>query len=284
MDRAACEFNVISDNCLENQILKVALERCAKLISEAPLLSGLEVVHQWIRNARMVLAGVEVKKITLSAFQGIWYGGTFQHYRQPHAYARMVFSSIGLDPDATGPIIDGRPKALPPFALCTSELFERFCEVGLRNSGVTVEAGYGFGHDRELGDAFAIRPDFLVRRDRKAWIADAKYKPQWASQDIRSGVSARGSLRDDVFQVITYSRHSHVLESLGGLTPEVLILYPAAVPTESWRATSHWFGSHGPSTACRILPGDFLDPVLYRVPVPVPSLPSDDWVAAMNGQ
>ena len=191
---AVCQFGTISDNCVENQILKVALERCAKLISEVPLMSRFGPVHQWIRNARMALAEVEMRKIASASFRGIWYGGMFQHYREPHAYAKMALGGVGLDPDAAPPILDGTPKVVPPFALCTSELFERFCEIGLLSSGAKVRSGYGYRAGGDLGAAFIVPARLLIRHGNKTWIADAKYKARWQirigmilTQEVRSG-------------------------------------------------------------------------------------------------
>lgn len=273
-DRVMCQFGTISDNCVENQILKAALERCAKLVSETPLMSRFGVVHQWIRNARMALADVEIRKITLASFRGVWYGGMFQHYREPHAYAKMVLGAIGLDPDAPAPVLDRTPKLVPPFALCTSELFERFCEVGLRSSGAIVDAGYTY-REGNLGKTFKVRPDFLVRHGKKTWIADAKYKVRWTNPH-ENDFSTTGSLRGDVSQIVTYSRHTHVLRVLASLTVEGLILYPEPVLAAEWETRARWFGKDGPLAASRILPDDFQEPVLRRAEVPVPSRCFDD--------
>lgn len=273
-DRVICQFGTISNNCVENQILKAALEKCARLVSEMPLMSRLDVVHQWIRTARMALADVEITKITLASFRGIWYGGMFQRYREPHAYAKMVLGAIGLDPDAAAPILNAAPKLVPPFALCTSELFERFCEVGLRSSGAIVDAGYTY-RDSNLGTAFKVRPDFLVRHGKKSWIADAKYKVGWMNP-LGSDFSTTGSLRGDVGQVVAYSRHIHVLRKLDSLTAEVLILYPEPILAAEWVARTPWFSKDGPLAASRILPDDFQDPMLCRAGVPVPCRRSVD--------
>jgi hypothetical protein len=85
-----------------------------------------------------------------------------------------------------------------------NELFERYCEVCLRTrKDWQVWAGYS---SHNLGQAFAVRPDFLVvdRTSGMGWIVDAKYKPDWSWEDHRP----------DVYQLMAYSRHRQVLQKL----------------------------------------------------------------------
>jgi 5-methylcytosine-specific restriction endonuclease McrBC regulatory subunit McrC len=103
-----------------------------------------------------------------------------------------------------------------------NELFERFCEVGLREvSDQEVWVGY---KNRNLGSDFTVRPDFLVTVNKQAWIVDAKYKRDWSWKDK--------NYRTDIYQVVAYSRHKKVLQLLLNLNsemggkPEIVVLYP----------------------------------------------------------
>lgn len=121
--------------------------------------------------------------------------------------------------------LDGQSKNLrvPPFALCTYELFERYAEVTLREQYEdNVWAGY---HDRanNLGrDRYWVRPDFLLIGDGE--IIDCKYKclnPRLNDNE-----------RADVYQIVSYSRHSGVLEKLSGSQDKpskLVLMYPEVV-------------------------------------------------------
>jgi hypothetical protein len=266
-DRAVCTFGVISDNCPENQILRAALERCARFLCLVSARQDLDLAHCWVRKCRAALAGVEVKRVTDRWFRGIWYGGTFRYYREPHRYAKMVLAMLGPDPDADLPT--STQVRIPPFALCTSELFERFCEARLRRHPMVTEIrpGYGRRTGRNLGGALALRPDFLLVFDGRPWVGDAKYKLGWA---------ANGIATDDIFQIVTYSRHIGLgkfpdagpLVGVGGeLVPweRATILFPQ--PERSWDSSDQaWLAPR------RMLERDFEHPQLFRTAVPCPGL------------
>jgi hypothetical protein len=275
-DRTWCSYEIISNNCKENQILRAALERCAKFLSRPGFAANLDIAHTWIHACRASLAQVEVKRVTEQWFRGIWYGGSFLHYRHSHLYAKMLLGMVGLDPDSDIP--GGQDLRIPPFALCTSELFERFCETRLRQHPkiAQIRPGYGRRSGTNLGGSLALRPDFLLVFNGEAWIADAKYKPGWSGREIENGgfPANRDDLKSDVFQVIAYSRHlgvrkfpdrSSAKEALERSLPceSALILFPSPQESLDWQDET-WLSPQP------VLERDFENPRLFRSAVPCP--------------
>jgi 5-methylcytosine-specific restriction endonuclease McrBC regulatory subunit McrC len=169
------------------------------------------------------LSGVTLRRILPTDFQGLHYGGFLQPYREPHRWARLVLSRLGPDPFEETPGV--RETALPPFAIDMSKLFERYCEVKLRNvAGQQVWAGRDDRKDN-LGRDFPVRPDFLVRAGIARWVVDAKYKDDWSWK--------KDEHRSDVYQVVSYCSHKGVLHDLGQGSDaderqKAVILYPAS--------------------------------------------------------
>jgi 5-methylcytosine-specific restriction endonuclease McrBC regulatory subunit McrC len=197
-------------------------------------------------------------------FRGLHYGGLLRPYREPHQWASLVLRLLGPDP-LNDIEADERARDLPPFAIDMKELFERYCEVALRNSHEDVWAGYKWiqgDKDRNLGTAFSVRPDFLVKASDGAWIVDAKYKENWDW--------GRKEHRPDVFQIVTYSRHKEVLKQLElnpdhEQRPNAAIVYPG--PSENHRAEPR-LSLRTPENR-----GDILDDfqvAVIRIPLPLP--------------
>jgi 5-methylcytosine-specific restriction endonuclease McrBC regulatory subunit McrC len=127
----------------------------------------------------------------------------------------MILRLLGTDPTS---YIPQRPSAIPPFALCTYELFERFAEVLLRKRFKKIWTGYEDKNLFSRDGKFFVRPDFLIK-DCK-WIVDCKYKKYPESLE---------KAREDVYQVVAYSRHKGVLKELSDneKDPEkMILLYP----------------------------------------------------------
>ena len=94
---------------------------------------------------------------------------------------------------------------VPPFALCTYELFERYAEAMLRKVHGPLWVGYNEKENNLPGSRYWVRPDFIVR-DRGI-VIDCKYKFYPGVVDERE--------RGDVYQVVAYSRHLGVLTCIG---------------------------------------------------------------------
>ena len=198
LDCTVCEYGRLDDDCLENRILRAALEVSAVFLARH---GAYPLVHGWIAACRVSLARVSITPIQHFQFQGVRQTGSFRHYRQPIRFAWAVLRHLGISPERLSE--QGEYLYVPPFALCTYELFERYAEVTLRKQyGEDVWAGYNANN---LGDGrYRVRPDFLVVSERE--IIDCKYKNLKAQLDDNE--------RADAYQIVSYSRHDGVLEKL----------------------------------------------------------------------
>jgi hypothetical protein len=138
LDRTYCRYQVQSIDTVPNQILVAALHQAIRYLHQGPLQDQrLSHLATFSANA---LNGVTLRRILPTDFQGLQYGGFLRPYREPHRWARLVLRLLG--PDPLEEIAGVREAALPPFAIDMSKLFERYCEVKLRNvSNQQVWAG-----------------------------------------------------------------------------------------------------------------------------------------------
>ncbi|MDX8408335.1 MAG: hypothetical protein R8L58_08120 [Mariprofundaceae bacterium] len=232
-DRNYCQFGVISEDCRENQVLLAALDRCGRKLSQHGTTGKDANILRMIRVCRAALQGVTLRRhIHNRDFAGIRYTGTFIHYKRPHALAKMILNSQELDPRTKAEGNGDDLVKVVPFALCTSELFERYTELKLRKA-LGDNAGQLYperdiANDLELKDdserwrglngkigndrgEMRVKPDFLVPADdkRTAWILDSKYK------QYRRGDPAPKINHKDFRQIALYASHEGVLEKLG---------------------------------------------------------------------
>jgi 5-methylcytosine-specific restriction endonuclease McrBC regulatory subunit McrC len=225
-ERAVCRYQIISDDCRENRILRAALEQSVRWLTRhaSHTEAYKTTLWRWVQVARSALSRVGVHRITAREFLGIRYTGIFVHYRQAHRLARMILNLLGSDPTVDPQLDEQRGTAFPPFALCTYELFERYTEVLLRRQFANIRPGYGYDGNnlRPQGGRYVVRPDFLV--PEKRWILDCKYKiiPQ-----------AHDEPHADIYQVVAYSQHQKVIEILSSSQDSekaeplsVVLLYP----------------------------------------------------------
>ena len=211
IDRTVCEYGRFDDDCLENRILRAALEVSAAFLARNPI---TQAANLWIGACRASLSGVSVTRIAFPDFRIARQTGSFRHYRRPVHLARAVLRNLGISPEH----LDEQEKDIPvpPFALCTYELFERYAEAALRKQHQS-DLWAGYSKDNLGGGRYKVRPDFLLIRARE--IIDCKYKFLRGELDENE--------RADAYQLASYSRHRAVLEKLGGKAPSKLtLLYP----------------------------------------------------------
>ena len=221
-DRIVCAYQSVSDDIRENRILRAALERVAVFAARNPVYlaprSGGEVMSRWIRAGRAALRGVSVVPVAASDHRSARTRGAFAHYKSPLRLARAVLESSGFDMEQS------RPASVSPFALNSAELFERWAQLQLLKIHPELKASYQANTPAGPGGTIWIRPDFWIPKadGRPAMILDAKYK------------SAPGNVndvsRDDIFQMVAYSRHCKFVQDKLGVGPdgevELVLLYP----------------------------------------------------------
>ena len=219
-DRIFCEYQSVSDDILENRILRAALERAARYISPDKIdEENYKFIQQWIRASRAALHGVSITPVKPRDFSAARRRGVFSHYARPLALAKAVLLQLGFNPQEQIP----EKTKTPPFALDSAELFERYAPLKLLEKYPKLKApndNIGGG----AGDfAPAVRPDFYVAAEDGAapQIIDAKYK--------RVLTREKTPAREDVFQIVAYSRNRGVrkrIECAGDGEVELALAYP----------------------------------------------------------
>ena len=225
-ERVFCAYQSVSDDILENRILRAALERVAVYLSGAGLFrDGQGTLEHWVRSCRSHLRGVSVVRVRGGDFLSARSRGAFSHYRRPLHLARAVLESTGFDLDDA----NGRASGVVPFALNSAELFERWVEIKLLEEYPHLQVGRG-DISADKGGVVKIRPDFWIPADdgKSAMILDAKYK--FTPESIRGILDKNG--HDDIYQMVAYSRHRRFLREKLRVKPEaedavkLALLYP----------------------------------------------------------
>ena len=224
-DRIYCEYQSVSDNILENQILRTALERAARYFTEY---SGnkktLDILPQWIRASRATLHNISIKHVKHGDFISARKHGSFAHYKRPLALAKAVLQQLGPSSKTETP-----KTQTPPFALNSAELFERYAEIILSKRFSKLKAPNNIGGDDDGNFSIKVRPDFYVPDETKPQIIDAKYKEHHKIFPYNDGKNHNPG-NSDMYQIIAYSRHKELLRRIGfGDTPTHIklgIAYP----------------------------------------------------------
>ena len=242
LDRVYCEYQSVSDDILENRILRTALERAARYVASNNTSKNIQKklprMQEWIRLCRSHLCGVSIARIRPHDFAAARKRGVFAHYARPLQLAKAVLRQLGFNPQTEL----NKSTKTPPYAINSEELFERFAELKLREhfrqKGLELVARGKF--NSEKGDSFPVnvKPDFYVRPsdNGSAQIIDAKYKRVIPRNDKPD--------EGDIYQVIAYSRHQKLLEEIGdgNAAPLVALIYPSLDGDENidtpWKTTN----------------------------------------------
>ena len=242
-DRVYCEYQSVSDDILENRILRAALERAARYVARNKINTKsvkeeLPRAQEWIRLCRSRLCGVSIAPIRPRDFAAARKRGVFAHYARSLQLAKAVLRQLGFNPQTEL----NESAQTPPYAINSEELFERFAELKLREhfrqKDLDLVARGKF--NSEQGDSFPVnvKPDFYVRSsgNGSAQIIDAKYKRVIPRNDKPD--------EGDIYQVIAYSRHQKLLEEIGdgNAAPLVALIYPSLDGDENidtpWKTTN----------------------------------------------
>ena len=213
-DRVYCEYQSVSDDILENRILRAALERAARYVASNKINTKsvqkeLPRVQEWIRLCRSRLCGVSIAPIRPRDFAAARKRGVFAHYARPLQLAKAVLRQLGFNPQTE---LNESAKT-PPYAINSEKLFESFAELKLREIHKNLQVQESTDSDEEF--SVNIIPDFCVACDNggDAHIMDAKYKDP-----------AKAPEEADIYQVVAYSRHENLLKKLGSPAPDKITL------------------------------------------------------------
>ena len=264
-DRVYCEYQSVSDDILENRILRTALERAARYVAgnntNKNIQKELPRMQEWIRLCRSHLCGVSIARIRPHDFAAARKRGVFAHYARPLQLAKAVLRQLGFNPQTEL----NKSTKTPPYAINSEKLFESFAELKLRE----IHKNLKVQGDTKGGEGFSVRviPDFYVARDNggNALIMDAKYKD---TDKFDKGKPAR----EDMYQVVAYSQHKVLLEKIGFQpdetpTPKNIVLslvYPRLEndpdgEIEEWKTNAFRHSLFVQTVPCPVKPADNME-------------------------
>ena len=209
-----CQFHEIQIDCLENQIIRYAVE-IARIVIPAVVYS-----HQ-LRKEMMSICSrllqkmgmVSFKRIELSDFNRIRYVGRFKDYKHIHELCKLFLQATKME------MRSGR-LAFKGFIMDMNDLFEKFIAgvIG-KEAGLSVEM-QKHGLFSVNGFKKSIRLDgWLAGRQV---VFDTKYKEVF-EVDEDSDALKIGNLRvlnSDIYQVLAYCNHHSFIGSTG------ILIYP----------------------------------------------------------
>lgn len=131
-----CAYNKMSEDIKENQILKYALHICEKKSDIG------ESLGEDIRFCMTALAGVPLKKCTMSDFVGLKNNGAYKQYKEALIAAKRVLSRYGIAYHDTSaetsnegePGLKVQSHTVQPFFIDMNLLFEYYCRALFRKA------------------------------------------------------------------------------------------------------------------------------------------------------
>ena len=234
-DRIFCEYQSVSNDILENRILRIALEKAARCIAQHKNnKNDLSMPQEWIRACRAHLNGVSIVHIKQRDFVAVRTRGVFAHYKRPLHLAKAVLRQFGFNPQQ-----DIKQTQTPPFALDSAELFERYAELQLRKqySQLTSLRTRNIRGGEEFNSfCVPVRPDFYIVGDdnQQPQIMDAKYKHVIENEKPDE---------TDIYQVVAYSQHKGLLDKMkydNNQEIKLSLVYPSLNEEEvkTWKTTA----------------------------------------------
>lgn len=196
--RLFCEFEELTEDVFDNQVIRFTLER----IRQLPILS--QPIHARARRLRHTFSAVSIVPIRSRDIERRGYDRLTQAYEPIHGLCRLLLDGCGLDADA------GHHHARG-FVVDMNLLFERFVLAKLAKLAkpplsVGGQVPLSLDHHRFV----RIQPDIVLSWGRRPiLVADTKYKRTDDEQVPNA----------DIYQALAYAR------ALGVKT--AYLLYPA---------------------------------------------------------
>lgn len=179
-DRVVCQYAHLTMDTLANRILKAALSRCYRYISQYSKNQQLII---WARQCEAALASVSLENISDNDFRSIHYTGLMKPYRKMHRLARMILKRLRTDARGN---VEEHPSSTVPFYLNMWRLFELYVGAQLEK-----DTKYSFRAQDTLWFSFlsgnakvgsiGVRPDYYC--ETNGIVVDAKYKPIGTTHD-----------------------------------------------------------------------------------------------------
>lgn len=214
-DKTYCNYQIFSTNCIENQLIISTLESISPIIYSLHNKNMANLMNQIKPYFRTV------NRIHLSAqtFKNIKHTNFFIEYKKVIKLAEQIYKNITQSIETTD-----TNSFIFPFIINMPELFERYCEVKLRERYSDLLAGYGKeGYSETKTRDWKLRPDFLL--PSKNMIIDSKYKFWYKNR------SNAENIKTDFQQLSLYARHIEILKKIkiqpkNNIIPSLVFIYP----------------------------------------------------------
>lgn len=204
-----CSFNQYTEDTLENRILKAAFLKGKDYIRRLSNNLIDENVKHRIGVISLSFERVSTVRIYPTDFRLITIQKIRQDYKLAIELAKKILKILGYDPNSS---LEKDLKEIYPYWIDMNELFERYCEVKLREGEIEELKGYkvfpGYEDKNISTEAGGLRPDFILVKGNEYVIVDAKYKP------IYDGEENEGDKKGDLQQLSLYGRiKAEILEN-----------------------------------------------------------------------
>lgn len=201
-DRMYCQFQRLSIDCLENRILKAAMEKSMRYLAQKGLITSLSHLTEQYAYCSRILQSVTLTDIRPQDFRGLRFNGVFRLYKKATELAKPIIEGIGL---ADSDIDNNKITEVPPYYINITLLFEYYCRVLVKealndkgecslkeyNTYQEIKSGQKTGYteykvfDKEFDKEPKVKlspfliPDIWIENkngnDKKRYILDAKY-------------------------------------------------------------------------------------------------------------
>ena len=204
-----CRYEKYSIDFLENQILKSAILACKKLIVKP----NFKEVESWIKELLTYFNFVSDKKIEYYDFFKVKHSPFFKEYKSAFELAKLIFKRVEIFEKTS----NNKKIKIFPYQIKMPELFERYVELKLRETGLK----YIDGNEETIANC-KLRPDFLLTE--KKIILDAKYKFWYYNHN-----ECNKGFKKDLQQLAVYSIDNKIRERLNiedNKIAKIVIIYP----------------------------------------------------------
>ena len=203
--QTVCKFDTLTEDILENRILKAALLQVERFLKNYPFKGvNIDSLLGYLKNA---FWGVSTVKISAKDFLKVKESPFFPEYRKTLRLAQIILKNLGSNPFAS---FKGGGY-ITPYVVNMPKLFELYVWKKLREEYEPSKILYQ--HSFTGGDI----PDFVIKGENL--ILDAKYK--YLDQGKIS--------KEDIGQLARYGRNLAIRRSASGSEnrePRLCIVYP----------------------------------------------------------
>lgn len=203
--KTTCKFHILTQDFLDNQILKAALIQASKFIRFIKFeISGLDEVINYLN---FVFERVSLRKILDADFSRVKHSPFFPEYKEAIEFARLILKNLGNDPFSNV----SRSKIVQPYIINMPKLYELYVWLKLKGEFNENKIIYQY-------NASGDRPDFIIEHENI--IIDAKYK-----------YIDKKPNTDDIAQISRYGRNRKIREIISSndeksKEPKLVIAYP----------------------------------------------------------